>query len=110
MLVSALFVRYRDIRPITDVVLQVLFYATPIFYPIEKVTDDTLRHLVVMLNPFAAIVVQARHALIDPTAPSAVDAAGGWLNVCVPVAIILGLFALGFHVFNKQAPRIAEEL
>lgn len=110
MLVSSLFVRYRDIKPITDVVLQVLFYATPIFYPIERVTDDTLRHLVVMLNPFAAIVQQARHALIDPGAPSAVDAAGGWLNICVPAGIVIGLFALGFYVFNKQAPRIAEEL
>src|SRR4051812_15143911 len=37
MLLSALFVRYRDIEPIWDVVLQVMFYATPIFYPIELV-------------------------------------------------------------------------
>ena len=34
MLLVALFVRYRDIEPIWDVVLQVLFYATPIFYTI----------------------------------------------------------------------------
>ena len=110
MLVSSLFVRYRDIRPITDVVLQVLFYATPIFYPIERITNETLRELVVMFNPFAAIVQQARHALIDPSAPSAVEAAGGWLNACVPAAMIIGTFALGFYVFNRQAPRIAEEL
>lgn len=112
MLVSSLFVRYRDIKPITDVVLQILFYATPIFYPIERVRDshEALSHLVVMFNPFAAIVQQARHALIDPGAPSAATAAGGWLNLCVPVAITVGLFALGFYVFNKQAPRIAEEL
>ena len=37
MLLSALFVRYRDIEPIWEVVLQVLFYATPIFYPIEAI-------------------------------------------------------------------------
>jgi ABC-2 type transport system permease protein len=110
MLVSSLFVRYRDVKPITDVLLQVLFYATPIFYPVERITDETLRHAVMMVNPFAPIVQQARHALIDPTAPSAIDAAGGWLNFCVPVAMIVGLFALGFYVFNKQAPRIAEEL
>src|SRR5215212_189051 len=78
MLVSSLYVRYRDVRPITDVVLQILFYATPIFYPVEKIGDETLRHFVVMLNPFAAIVQQARYALIDPKhAPSAADAAGG---------------------------------
>jgi ABC-2 type transport system permease protein len=64
-----------------------------------------------MLNPFAAIVQQARYAIIDPQhAPSAADAAGGIPNLIVPAAMIAGLFALGFYVFNKQAPRIAEEL
>ena len=111
MLVSCLYVRYRDVRPITDVVLQILFYATPIFYPVEKISPDTLRHLVMMLNPFAPIVQQARFAIIDPkTSPSAAEAAGGMLNLLVPAAIIVGLFALGFYLFNKEAPKIAEEL
>lgn len=111
MIVSSLYVRYRDVKPITDVVLQILFYATPIFYPVEKISNLTLRHAVVMLNPFAAIIQQARYAIIDPAhAPSAADAAGGILNLLVPVALILGLFGLGFYIFNKQAPRIAEEL
>lgn len=111
MLVSSLYVRYRDVKPITDVALQILFYATPIFYPVERIADETLRHAVMMLNPFAPIVQQARYAIIDPNhAPSAAEAAGGMLNLMVPGAIIVGLFALGFYVFNKQAPRIAEEL
>jgi ABC-2 type transport system permease protein len=109
MLVSSLYVRYRDVKPITDVVLQALFYGTPIFYPVERI-EPTLRHLIVMFNPFAAIVQQARHALVDPTAPTAAAAAGGTLNLLVPLAITAGTFALGFYVFNKQAPRIAEEL
>jgi ABC-2 type transport system permease protein len=109
MLVSCLFVRYRDVKPITDVGLQALFYGTPIFYPVERI-EPTLRHLILMLNPFAPIVQAARHALIDPSAPTAAEAAGGTLNLLVPIAITLGLFVLGFYVFNKQAPRIAEEL
>jgi ABC-2 type transport system permease protein len=110
MLVSSLYVRYRDVRPITDVVLQVLFYATPIFYTVERITDPTLRHAVIMLNPLAPIVQQARHSLIDPTAPTAAAAAGSTLNLMVSVALVLGIFGLGFWVFNRQAPRIAEEL
>ncbi|MEA2493051.1 MAG: type transport system permease protein [Thermoleophilaceae bacterium] len=110
MIVSALFVRYRDVKPITDVVLQVLFYATPIFYPVEKITDLGLRHPVMMINPFAPIVQQARHAMIDSNAPSAAAAAGGTLNLMVPVFVILGLVAVGFWIFNREAPRIAEEL
>ena len=108
MLVSCLFVRYRDVKPITDVVLQALFYGTPIFYPVENI-DGTLRHLLVMLNPFAAIIQAAKHAFV-PSAMSVSEAAGGTLNLLVPLAIILGTFALGFYVFNKEAPRIAEEL
>ncbi|MFL5895005.1 MAG: ABC transporter permease [Thermoleophilaceae bacterium] len=109
MLVSSLYVRYRDLRPITDVVLQVLFYGTPIFYPVERVAP-TLRHVLLMVNPLAPIVQQARHSLIDPHAPTAAAAAGGTLNLMVPIAMTLGLFALGFWVFNREAPRIAEEL
>lgn len=111
MIVSSLYVRYRDIKPITDVVLQVLFYATPIFYPVEKISNDTLREAVVMLNPFATIVQQARYALIDPAhAPSAAAAAGGISHLAVPAAIIVGFFVVGFWIFNREAPRIAEEL
>jgi ABC-2 type transport system permease protein len=108
MLTSCLFVRYRDVKPITDVVLQALFYGTPIFYSVERI-EPTLRHLLVMLNPFAAIIQAAKHAFV-PSEMTAAQAAGGTINLVVPLAIILGLFALGFYVFNKQAPRIAEEL
>jgi len=108
MLVSCLFVRYRDVKPITDVLLQALFYGTPIFYPVERI-EPTLRHLLVMLNPFAAIIQAAKHAFV-PSAMTAAEAAGGTVNLLVPLAIILGLFGLGFYVFNKEAPRIAEEL
>jgi ABC-2 type transport system permease protein len=108
MLVSCLFVRYRDVKPITDVLLQALFYGTPIFYPVERI-EPTLRHLLVMLNPFAALIQAAKHAFV-PSAMTAAEAAGGTVNLLVPLAIILGLFGLGFYVFNKEAPRIAEEL
>ncbi len=109
MIVSCLYVRYRDVRPITEVVLQALFYASPIFYPVERIAPG-LRHAIVMLNPFAAILQQARHAVVDPSAPTAAAAAGGSVHLLVPAAIIAAVFGLGFYVFNREAPRIAEEL
>ena len=109
MIVSSLYVRYRDVKPITDVVLQALFYGTPIFYPVERI-EPTLRHLMLMFNPLAPIIQQARHAVVDPTAPTAAEAAGGTIYLLVPAAIIAGTFALGFYLFSKEAPRIAEEL
>ena len=112
MLVSALYVRYRDVQPIWEVFLQIFFYASPILYPIELVAakgGEDVQHAM-MLNPLAAILQQIRHAVIDPNAMSAAEAAGGWERLLIPGGIILGVFALGYWVFNREAPRIAEEL
>jgi ABC-2 type transport system permease protein len=109
MLLSALYVRFRDIKPIWEVVLQALFYATPILYVIETLPTARLQHLL-MLSPVAALLTQVRHMFIDPSAPSAAHAAGGSLRLLVPIGIVLGLLVLGFWVFNREAPRIAEEL
>jgi ABC-2 type transport system permease protein len=109
MLLSALYVRYRDVRPIWDVVLQMTFYATPLLYPIETVTNETAQKLI-MLNPLAAIVQQFRHAVIDPSAPSTVDVLGGYGLLLIPVAIGVVAVAAGFLVFRRDAPTMAENL
>jgi ABC-2 type transport system permease protein len=110
MLLSALYVRFRDMKPIWEVFLQVLFYGSPILYVIDQVPNADLRHLVVLLNPLATVIVQARHTLIDPDAPNAWDVAGGVAWLLVPAAIVVGLVLVGFWYFNREAPRIAEEL
>jgi ABC-2 type transport system permease protein len=112
MLLSALYVRFRDMAPIWDVMLQVSFYTSPILYPIEVVEREAGEDVTqaMMLNPLTAILQEIRHAVIDPNAASAGQAAGGWEWILIPVGITVGLFALGFWVFNREAPRIAEEL
>jgi ABC-2 type transport system permease protein len=111
MLVSALYVPFRDIRPIWDVALQALFYATPVLYPIEVVNHvgEGLQR-VIMCNPLAVVIQQFRHAVIDPSAPSAAQAIGGTVWLLVPLSVLLSLLALGFVVFNRMAPVAAEEL
>ena len=108
---SALFVRYRDVQPIWDVVLPVAFYGSPILYPIEALSNQAQWvQTLVMCNPLAVIVQQARHALIDPTAPTAAGAIGGATYLLIPLAVLVGVCALGFWIFNRSAPRIAEEI
>jgi len=109
MLLSALYVRYRDVKPIWDVALQVLLYASPVIYAIETI-ESRAAQKVLMLNPLAAIMQQMRHALIDPSAMSAATAAGGWQWLLIPGGITVVLVVLGFWYFNREAPRIAEEL
>jgi ABC-2 type transport system permease protein len=110
MLLSALYVRYRDVKPIWEVVLQLAFYATPVIYAIETIdVDDSIKQLL-MMSPLAAILQEFRHAVIDPGAPSAAAAAGGAEWLLVPAAITVAALALGWIVFDRAAPRIAEEL
>jgi ABC-2 type transport system permease protein len=108
MLLSALFVRFRDMRPIWEVATQLFFYGTPILYPLEKIPAGARRW--VMCNPLAVVTQQLRHAVTDPGAPSAAVAVGGWGRMAIPLGIVAGLLGLGFWVFNREAPRIAEEL
>ena len=123
MLLSVLFVRFRDIQPIWDITAQVLFYASPIIYPVYKyerglTAPPTHIHLgtighILMVSPIATIIAQARHALVGgaPGAtPSAVAALGGTAEVLIPLAIVAFVFVLGIWVFNREAPRISENL
>ena len=109
MALSALFVRYRDIQPIWDVALPLAFYGSPVIYPIETIPSKSVQHIL-MCNPLAAIIQQARHALIDPKAMSAAEAIGGTSRLLIPAGIVVGVCALGFRIFNRSAPHIAEEL
>jgi len=108
MLLSALYVRYRDMQPIWEVALQMLFYASPVIYVVATLPDNIEREA--MANPLAAILTQMRHALIDPTAPTAAEAIGGGIRLLIPLLVVVGVFALGAWVFAREAPRIAEDL
>lgn len=108
-LFSALYPRFRDLKPIWEVLAQVLFYAAPILYAIEVIPDRSLQKLI-MLNPLAAVIQEFRHTVIDPSAPSAAEAIGGTALLLLPAAIVLGTLALGLWVFAREAPRIAEAL
>jgi ABC-2 type transport system permease protein len=109
MLLSSLYVRYRDVKPIWDVVAQALFYGSPVIYTIDRITHLSAQKPI-MHNPIAVVLTQARRAVIDPHAPSAAYMIGGYGQLMIPVAFVLVLFAVGFWSFNRQAPRIAEQL
>jgi ABC-2 type transport system permease protein len=63
-----------------------------------------------LLNPLADLFEQFRHAIIDPTAPSAAAAMGGWALLLIPIGIVAITCLAGFTVFNRMAPHIAEDL
>jgi ABC-2 type transport system permease protein len=110
MLLSALYVRIRDVAILWSVLSMVLFYASPVLYPIELAPAGFLRD-VIMLNPLAPLFEQTREWMIDPTAQGAVEAAAGNpLPILIPILFFFGFTALAMWVFNREAPRIAEDL
>ena len=111
MLLAPLFVRYRDVQPIWDVVMQITLYASPVIYPIElalEENEEIARFL--LFNPFAALLQQMRHAFIAESQPSAAEAIGGAVWLLIPAAITLVLLVLGWRIFSREAPLIAERL
>jgi ABC-2 type transport system permease protein len=119
MLLSALFVQFRDIQPIWDVVSQVLFYSSPVIVPVETVREkllhghNSLDHVlyhIYMLNPLAIVFQQFRHAMVNHSVLSAGQALGSWLDLLEPLALVVAVFALGFWFFNRTAPLVAENL
>jgi ABC-2 type transport system permease protein len=118
MLLSALFVRFRDIQPIWEVFSQILFYASPVIIPVEKVRSELIGHgstreflyHVYTLNPLVTIFQQFRHAMVNHAVLSAGQVLGSWAALLEPLALVVALFVLGFWYFNRQAPHIAEDL
>ena len=108
LLLSVLFVRFRDIRPIWDVVGQMLFYASPVLYVSTMVPEEYQRPY--LANPLATVLTQMRHAVIDPGAPTAAEAIGMSARLLIPAGIVLVVFCLGVWAFNREAPRVAENL
>ena len=108
MTVSALFPRFRDLGIIWTVVATALFYATPVLYPLERVSS-TLRD-VISLNPLSPLFELARKWIIDPHAPGPVASTGGYGRLLIPVVMYTAICLFAVWIFNREAPRIAEEL
>jgi ABC-2 type transport system permease protein len=99
------------------VLSQILFYSSPVIIPAETVreklahgaTNHFLYHLYT-LNPLVAIFQQFRHAMVNHATLSAGQVMGSWAALLEPMALVAGIIVLGFWVFNREAPHIAEDL
>jgi len=117
MLLSALFVRFRDISPIWEVLSQILFYSSPVIVPVETVREklahgsfNQFLYHVYTLNPLVAVFQQFRHAMVNRATLSAGQVMGSWLALLEPLALVAAIIVIGFWVFNREAPHIAEDL
>jgi ABC-2 type transport system permease protein len=112
LILSTLFVRLRDIGQVWELVLQLMFYASPIIYPIGFL-PPFLRKLA-FLNPFVQVLQDLRTVILYPDlAPNRItvtEAFGHPAMRLVPVAIAFGVFALGLWFFRREEPWFAERV
>jgi ABC-2 type transport system permease protein len=108
LLLSALYVRFRDVQPIWEVVSQLLFWGTPIIYTVEVVPERM--RTAIMFNPLSVAIQQARHWFIDPSSATAAEAIGGGTRLLGPLAIFLLTIVAGIWVFTHSEAGIAEDL
>lgn len=114
-LLSTMFVRFRDIGHIWDVIMQAWFYATPIIYPLTQLINVgwlSVAKLVLMLNPIAQIIQDARYLVVTTQTETIWGLVGQqcWLLKLIPLLIITIVLLVGVTVFRRRSPYFAEEL
>ncbi len=105
---SALFVRFRDVNYIWEVLIQGAFYLTPILYPLSLVPEKYAKLL--MLNPVAQIIQDIRHAVVTPKTMTLHSSYNTWLIYLVPLSIIAGCTLLSIKYFRARSKHFAEEV
>lgn len=111
-LLSALYVRFRDINYIWEVFLQGAFYATPILYPISLVANN-VSHLaakILLLNPMAQIIQDARKVLVTDQTQTIGTLFGNSTARLIPVSIVIIIAIISVWYFKKRSPYFAEEV
>ncbi len=114
-LLSTMFVRFRDIGHIWDVIMQAWFYATPIIYPLTQLINVgwlSVAKLVLMLNPITQIIQDARYLVVTTQTETIWGLVGQqcWLLKLIPLLIIAIVLLVGVTVFRRRSPYFAEEL
>lgn len=101
LLLASLFVYFRDLNQIWEVLVNVLFFCTPIFYPISIVPGYLMPYYI--LNPITQFIIMYREVMVAGDLPSLTSVIG---------VIMVGIAAyfMGNFAFNKLQRRFAEEI
>lgn len=109
-LLSALLVKFRDMTNIWDISSQALFYLSPLLWLPHVIADKSEKILkLLMLNPLAQIIQDARWALITKQSQTPYSVNGLWLGRVLPVAIVIAIAIISYVYFHKQSKNFAEE-
>lgn len=110
-LLGSINVKYRDITSIWDVIIQALFYAVPIIYPISLIAEtSTTAAKIILLNPISQAIQDIRYCLITTETITAWNYIPNHLLMIIPVLLTLILLVIGSLFFRKKSKFFAEEV
>lgn len=101
LIIAALYVKFRDLSHIWDVLLQIGFWITPIIYPLTMVPE--VYHRFIYLNPLARLIEYSRAIFILGHVPSAI------LNLVLFLMMIV-ILLFGIIFFRSQESSIPENI
>lgn len=110
LLLSALFVRYRDVSYIWEVLIQAGFYVTPILYPLTLISNLNIERIL-LVNPIAQAIQDARYVFVTKESTRITDLYGGsiWPYI-MPLSVVVLTLLLGFVYFKKESSEFAENI
>jgi ABC-2 type transport system permease protein len=111
-LLSALFVKLRDINYIWEIVMQGLFYASAVIYPISLVIEKSnALAQVLLLNPVSQAIQDVRRTLVYDQTPTLYSVSGNNIVLTlVPIIFAVIVFIVGAWYFKRQSPTFAENV
>lgn len=109
LFLSAAFVKFRDVSYIWEVIMQALFYLTPIIYPISVISNPTLEKIL-FLNPMAQTVQDARYSAITHSTTTISDVFNGGPLLLVPYLLTVLILIGGILYFRSQSKYFAENI
>ena len=109
LLLSATYVKYRDVSYIWEVVMQAGFYLTPILYPLSKIHGLIYQKLI-MLNPMAQAIQDARYTTVTNHSQTIYQVFGGGWYKFLPFVIVIAVLYLGVWHFRNESKYFAENV
>ena len=109
LLLSSLFVFFRDLGHIWEILSLVLFYGSGVVFPIMLIKSTTLLDLA-GLNPVAQIIQDLRYSLVQSSPLNHSMASIIGPLVTIPIVISVLALVVGYLVFTRLTPKFAESL
>lgn len=109
LFLATVYVRYRDIEHIWDVLRQALFYTIPIIYPLSRIGSIEAQK-VILLNPLAQIIEDSRAIITYDGVIQPGDLHENFLLRAVPFLLVALSLVIGLRYFTKHAKHFAEDV